>query len=176
MWFKNKLWLQQKSRFYESNLLEPIQILLSTWMRIISSPLRILIFCAIMPFVSFLKFKNCIIKSIVLVDWRVRPIVSIVKKWAKRCNINDASRSSFTSYSLVLMVIHYLQVGLKKPVLPSLQKAYPQKFSAKSDVRMLNILLPLDDIPSSCNFVPNEDSTLGELLLGFFHYYAHVHK
>lgn len=42
-------------------------------------------------------------------DWRVRPLVSVVKEWAKRKGINDANKSSFTSYSLVLMVIHYLQ-------------------------------------------------------------------
>ncbi|VDK47829.1 unnamed protein product [Anisakis simplex] len=45
-------------------------------------------------------------------DWRVRPLVSVVKEWAKRKDINDANRSTFTSYSLVLMVIHYLQCKL----------------------------------------------------------------
>nr|CAD2142794.1 unnamed protein product [Meloidogyne enterolobii] len=34
-------------------------------------------------------------------DWRVRLIVMVVKEWAKRRNINNASQSSFTSYSLV---------------------------------------------------------------------------
>lgn len=43
------------------------------------------------------------------VDWRVRPIVTVVKEWAKRRDMNDANRSTFTSYSLVLMVIHYFQ-------------------------------------------------------------------
>ena len=74
------------------------------------------------------------------------------------------------------MVIHYLQVGLKDPVLPSLQQVYPERFNAKNDIRMLNVSLPLDGIPASCTFVPNKDSTLGELLIGFFHYYSHVYK
>jgi DNA polymerase sigma len=108
-------------------------------------------------------------------DWRLRPLVAIVKEWAKRCNINDASRSSFTSYSLVLMVIHYLQVGVEKPVLPSLQNVYSKRFNSKNDIRTLNVSLPLGDIPSHCTFERNNDVTLGELLIGFFNYYAHVY-
>lgn len=42
-------------------------------------------------------------------DWRVRPLVIIVKLWAQANNINDAKNKTISSYSLVLMVIHYLQ-------------------------------------------------------------------
>uniref|UniRef100_A0A915JD53 Poly(A) RNA polymerase mitochondrial-like central palm domain-containing protein n=1 Tax=Romanomermis culicivorax TaxID=13658 RepID=A0A915JD53_ROMCU len=42
-------------------------------------------------------------------DWRVRPLVLMVKEWCRSQGINDASRSTLSSYSLVLMVIHYLQ-------------------------------------------------------------------
>uniref|UniRef100_A0A8R1Y303 polynucleotide adenylyltransferase n=1 Tax=Onchocerca volvulus TaxID=6282 RepID=A0A8R1Y303_ONCVO len=102
-------------------------------------------------------------------DWRVRPLVSVVKEWAKRRDINDANRSSFTSYSLVLMVIHYLQCGLKQPILPSLQVVYPKKFSSSVDVRSLNISSQLEPPPA---WVTNETITLGELLIGFLEYYA----
>ncbi|KAL3998386.1 Cid1 poly A polymerase family protein [Acanthocheilonema viteae] len=102
-------------------------------------------------------------------DWRVRPLVSVVKEWAKRRDINDANRSSFTSYSLVLMVIHYLQCGLKQPILPSLQVVYPKRFSASADVRSLNVSSHLDPPPG---WVTNETITLGELLIGFLEYYA----
>jgi len=44
-----------------------------------------------------------------LVDARLRPLVMFVKQWAKVQNINDASQGTISSYSLVLMVIHYLQ-------------------------------------------------------------------
>lgn len=40
---------------------------------------------------------------------RVRPLVLVVKKWAHYHGINDASRGTLNSYSLVLMVLHYLQ-------------------------------------------------------------------
>ncbi|VDD86664.1 unnamed protein product [Enterobius vermicularis] len=104
-------------------------------------------------------------------DWRVRPLVSVVKEWAKRRDINDANRSSFTSYSLVLMVIHYLQCGAKPAVLPSLQVAYPKRFGADLDVRTLNSSTPLEGVPG----IPHNASpmlSLGNLLIGFFHYYA----
>ncbi|VDN01632.1 unnamed protein product [Thelazia callipaeda] len=102
-------------------------------------------------------------------DWRVRPLVSVVKEWAKRRDINDANRSSFTSYSLVLMVIHYLQCGLEQPILPSLQLVYPKRFSPNADVRSLNVSSHLEPPPG---WIPNETVTLGELLIGFLEYYA----
>ena len=44
-----------------------------------------------------------------LVDSRVKPMVVLVKKWAKTHGINDASQGTLSSYALTLMVIHYLQ-------------------------------------------------------------------
>lgn len=43
------------------------------------------------------------------VENRVRPLVLVIKKWASFHDINDASRGTLNSYSLVLMVLHYLQ-------------------------------------------------------------------
>lgn len=43
------------------------------------------------------------------VDSRVKPMVMLVKKWAKTHGINDASQGTLSSYALTLMVIHYLQ-------------------------------------------------------------------
>ncbi|GMT28300.1 hypothetical protein PFISCL1PPCAC_19597 [Pristionchus fissidentatus] len=103
-------------------------------------------------------------------DWRVRPLVTIVKEWAKKKGINDANRSSFTSYSLVLMVIHYLQCGVDHPVVPSLQSLYVRRFSRTADVRSLNVSIPLPHPPEEWSF--NDTSTLGELLIGFLEYFA----
>lgn len=106
-----------------------------------------------------------------LVDWRVRPLVAVVKEWAKRRGINDANRSSFTSYSLVLLVIHYLQCGTDPPVVPSLQELYPRRFHQKADVRGLNVSLPLEPAPTTLwDF--NDRLTLSELLVGFLKYFA----
>ena len=61
-------------------------------------------------------------------DWRVRPLILTVKKWAKFHNINDASQATISSYSLVLMTIYYLQGVCKPPVLPVLQENYPVSY------------------------------------------------
>jgi len=99
----------------------------------------------------------------------------VVKEWAKRRGINNASRSTFTSYSLVLMVIHYLQCGADPPVLPSLQKLYPRHFSDRNDVRQLNVSHQLDPLPSTIwNF--DQRLSLSDLLLGFLRYYAFEFK
>ncbi|CAB3407068.1 unnamed protein product [Caenorhabditis bovis] len=105
-------------------------------------------------------------------DWRVRPLVSVVKEWAKRKGINDANKSSFTSYSLVLMVIHYLQCGTTPAVLPNLQKLYPHRFSNKLDVRSLNITTSLENPTSEFQPEGEDTATLGQLLIGFLNYYA----
>lgn len=54
-------------------------------------------------FVSFLLLYTF------AVDWRVRPLVLLVKLWAQSQDINDAKNMTISSYSLVLMVIHFLQ-------------------------------------------------------------------
>lgn len=46
---------------------------------------------------------------VTLVDYRVQPLVMLVKKWAKKHDINDASCGTLSSYALTLMVLHYLQ-------------------------------------------------------------------
>lgn len=82
-------------------------------------------------------------------------MILVVKKWARHNQINDASKGTLSSYTLVLMVLHYLQsqhnhkytytdyfsellqsfdfceshllfyAALKEPVVPSLQLDYP---------------------------------------------------
>ena len=42
-------------------------------------------------------------------DVRLAPLVIFVKHWAKVQNINDAKEGTISSFSLVLMVIHFMQ-------------------------------------------------------------------
>lgn len=98
-------------------------------------------------------------------DWRVRPLVLAIKAWAKRNDINDAKNSTLSSYTLTLMILHFLQSGVNPPVIPSLQKLHPNIFG---------ISVP----PSELSFIhniPSEKSknnlTLGQLLKSFFVYY-----
>ena len=50
-----------------------------------------------------------VVFCVTLVDYRVQPLVMLVKKWAKKHDINDASCGTLSSYALTLMVLHYLQ-------------------------------------------------------------------
>ena len=99
-------------------------------------------------------------------DPRVRPLVLGLKKWAKKNNINEARLQTLSSYTLSLMVIHFLQCGVSPPVLPCLQKLHPRIFHPESDIFSLPYSLP------SPPFTSNNTESLGKLFVGFFKYYT----
>ncbi|XP_076243113.1 poly(A) RNA polymerase gld-2 homolog A isoform X2 [Calliopsis andreniformis] len=104
------------------------------------------------------------------IDWRVRPLVLVVKLWAQSQNINDAKNMTISSYSLVLMVIHFLQCGVSPPVLPCLHSLYEGKFTPHTDIHCIDIQEELD-IPAFVLQHKNRQP-LGELLVEFFRYYV----
>lgn len=99
------------------------------------------------------------------VDWRVRPMVLFAKKWARFHDINDASKATISSYSLSLMIIHYLQCGCSPPVLPSLQKLHPNLFAKNIDIRNLKMNHQMD-------FKVQNRQPLGDLFEGFLEYFT----
>ncbi|XP_058491442.1 poly(A) RNA polymerase GLD2 [Solea solea] len=107
-----------------------------------------------------------LLRSYAYADLRIRPLILVIKKWAQHMLINDASRGTLSSYTLVLMVLHFLQT-LKEPVIPSLQRDHPECF---------NPFMEIDMIPDGPKHIPpyisKNQSSLGELLLGFLKYYA----
>ncbi|XP_017102785.2 poly(A) RNA polymerase gld-2 homolog B isoform X1 [Drosophila bipectinata] len=121
-----------------------------------------------------LNFNNCVgIKNTYLLqlyaqlDWRTRPLVVIVKLWAQYHDINDAKRMTISSYSLVLMVLHYLQYGCIPHVLPCLHSLYPEKFHLdQQDCLDLDLIEPIEP------YQTHNTQALGEHLLGFFKYYS----
>jgi len=100
-------------------------------------------------------------------DWRLKPLVLVVKLWAQFQGINDPKNMTISSYSLALMVIHFLQYGVGQPVLPCLQQMFPHKFNDLQDVLWIKIN---ETVPTTWKS-ENIDS-LGELLLSFLEYYA----
>lgn len=101
-----------------------------------------------------------------LVDWRVKPLVLIVKLWAQKHQINSAHHSSLSSYSLALMVIHFLQTGLEIPILPCLQQIYPEKFSNTRNIATIDM---------NEEFTPYQTENqegIGELFAKFLRHYA----
>lgn len=107
-----------------------------------------------------------LLRSYAYADVRIRPLILGIKKWAQHSQINDASKGTLSSYTLVLMALNYLQT-LKEPVLPSLQKDFPGFF---------NPLMDLDKIPEGSKrtppYISKNQSSLGDLLAGFLKYYA----
>ncbi|KAK0171655.1 hypothetical protein PV328_005080 [Microctonus aethiopoides] len=124
-----------------------------------------------------LNYNNCVgVRNTHLmycysqIDWRVRPLVLIIKLWAQAQEINDAKYMTISSYSLVLMVIHFLQCGVSPPILPCLHSLYRQKFSPNRDVHLINIHEELN-LPSKSPQEINRQP-LGELLYDFLKYYT----
>ncbi|KAJ7993886.1 hypothetical protein DPEC_G00259350 [Dallia pectoralis] len=111
-----------------------------------------------------------LLRSYANTERRVRPIILVIKRWARHHGINDASKGTLSSYTLVLMVLHYLQT-LSEPVIPSLQKEYPECFSPTMEIP----LVPErpKDIPL---YSSSNQASLGELLLGFLKYYASMFR
>lgn len=63
------------------------------------------------------------------VDDRFPALCLLIKHWAKRNSISDAMSGMLNSYSLILLVIHFLQVAIKPAILPNLQDCFPELFS-----------------------------------------------
>ncbi|XP_046750414.1 poly(A) RNA polymerase gld-2 homolog A-like isoform X2 [Diprion similis] len=104
------------------------------------------------------------------VDWRVRPLVLVVKLWAQCQEINDAKNMTISSYSLVLMVIHFLQCGVNPAILPCLHSLYEGKFGPHTDIHTIDIHEDLG--MSGSGAVSANSMSLGELLVDFFKYYV----
>ncbi|XP_063912334.1 poly(A) RNA polymerase gld-2 homolog A-like isoform X2 [Zophobas morio] len=102
-------------------------------------------------------------------DWRVRPLVVIVKIWAQANNINDAKNMTISSYSWTLMVIHFLQCGVFPPVLPCLHNLYPEEFNSQEN-RTMDVQGEIEGLK---DYESENTRCLGDLLIGFFHYYSY---
>ena len=112
------------------------------------------------------------------IDPRFREMVLFVKHWAKRKTINDTYQGTLSSYAYVLMVIHYMQYACDPPILPCLQSINAREETARLirvDDHAYNVYF-FDDLPQLHKYfdVGRNQQTLGELLYGFFYYWAHV--
>ena len=74
---------------------------------------------------------------------------------------------------MLLLYIYYLQVGCSPPVVPLLQIDYPTLFSSSRETSTLIAQLKSKELPEELrNFKSSNNQTLGELLVGFFRFYA----
>eukprot|EP00930_Biecheleria_cincta_P097982 TRINITY_DN89666_c0_g1_i1.p1 TRINITY_DN89666_c0_g1~~TRINITY_DN89666_c0_g1_i1.p1 ORF type:complete len:480 (-),score=72.11 TRINITY_DN89666_c0_g1_i1:77-1333(-) len=112
---------------------------------------------------------------------RLRTLGFCVKTWAAARGINDRSRGTISSFTLALMLIHFLQ-RRDPPVLPSLQdiafsRSHKAKFVNGVDCRFCTdhdlIQHELSDLRG--NRQPNDENT-GALLMEFFRYFGYVYR
>jgi terminal uridylyltransferase len=119
-----------------------------------------------------------------LTDHRVRPIVLLVKAWAKRRKINSAYSGTLSSYGWVLMVLHYLVNIAQPPVCPNLQLTGPHlkdphqlaNFYKASLIsgHMVRFWRDEEDIKRAAKAgeLSRNTQSVGALLVGFFQYYS----
>ena len=110
-------------------------------------------------------------------DPRMYDLGMTIKYWAVCRGINDRSRGTLSSFSLLLMLIHFLQFQTSPPIFPSLQDLaiehnQPLSYCDGFDVRFTTdpalIRAEMDRIAP----LKNTEST-GELLTKFFKYYGY---
>ncbi|KUI60838.1 Poly(A) RNA polymerase cid13 [Cytospora mali] len=109
------------------------------------------------------------VRTYMEIDERVRPLAMVVKYWTRRRVINDAAFSgTLSSYTWICLIIAFLQLR-NPPVLPALHQCPTKKLPTvnghKTDFA--------DDLSQLRGFGDKNDNTLGELLFGFFRFYAH---
>ncbi|KAH7730593.1 PAP/25A associated domain containing protein [Aphelenchoides avenae] len=103
------------------------------------------------------------------IDDRFSALCLTFKHWAKVEGIGDAVSGTFNSYSLILMVIHYLQCASDPPILPNLQQLYPEFFREYKPFAEMRLF---GNLPAPLPSMPKNTKTVGELLIGLFDYYA----
>lgn len=118
-------------------------------------------------------------------DPRVRPLVLFVKHWAKARGINTPYRGTLSSYGYVLMMLHYL-VNVAQPfVCPNLQliapppepHLTPEQIEETMVCKGRNVRFWRDEQAIKAlareNALNQNRDSVGQLLRGFFEYYAH---
>ncbi|EGG19854.1 hypothetical protein DFA_06957 [Cavenderia fasciculata] len=111
--------------------------------------------------------NSLLVKSYAEIDERAKQLMLLVKYWASRKDINDASGGTLSSYAWLNMVIFYLQT-VQPPVLPSLH--------ANISSKPTNQLVQKDDWKfvdhRHTGFVRQNKKTLFQLFYGFFNFYC----
>lgn len=108
------------------------------------------------------------------IDWRVRPLVFTIKKWAKDINLTNPTPGRWiTNFSLTILVLFYLQSMKVLPPIKLLVDQASSKDKRLSDdgvnCTFLRDITKLQFHPS----IPEQSSdSLTTLLFGFFEYYA----
>lgn len=116
------------------------------------------------------------------IDPRMVQLGMVIKHWANARGINDRSRGTLSSFSLLLMLIHFLQ-RRSPPILPSLQDMaiasnQPLSYCLGSDVRYVDdpVMIQQELARLTSMAGSSNRESVGELLVEFFRYYGFTYK
>ncbi|EGC39642.1 hypothetical protein DICPUDRAFT_26598 [Dictyostelium purpureum] len=114
------------------------------------------------------------------IDERMKPLVYVVKRWAKRRKINEPSLGTLSSYGYINLVISFLQTR-DPPILPCLQELAngPKIINGKEYGELLDDVMVdgfnckyYNDISKLIGFGLQNKESLGSLVFHFFQTYS----
>ena len=126
-------------------------------------------------------------------DQRFHIMGIYIKHWSKLNKVHGASVQFLSSYSLIIMLIHFLQKIVKPSVLPNLQKIpinddfskpeykttnYSYYFGKQKKETNIHFEKNKDKVEKYMNFINKGEKnteSVGNLLLKFFEYYAYYY-
>ena len=116
-----------------------------------------------------------LIREYVRTDFRVKQLGLALKLWAKARGINDRKQGTISSFSLLLMLIHFLQKR-KPPVLPylqdlAIQRNEPPLYKNGVDIRFCRDSSVIEGELKELGGLNTE--TVGFLFFEFFRYFAY---
>ncbi|KAI9337457.1 hypothetical protein BD770DRAFT_353493 [Pilaira anomala] len=112
------------------------------------------------------------IKTYVAIDPRVRPLILIIKHWAKQRKLNDAaSGGTLSTYTWTCMIINFLQTR-NPPILPKLHEIPHHISSDNVEINGLNSSF-CDDLSRLVGFGQTNYESVGGLLYAFFRKFAY---
>ncbi|ORY80439.1 hypothetical protein BCR37DRAFT_388157 [Protomyces lactucae-debilis] len=117
--------------------------------------------------------NTILIRKYAELDIRFQALAFALKTWCKRRCISNPSEGTLSSYSWTLMLIHFLQ-HTSPPVLPNLQATDDPTTQLSEYIHShmgKKVICAYDADPI---FRSQNTESVGKLLLGFFHYYAHL--
>ncbi|EYC18697.1 hypothetical protein Y032_0026g1316 [Ancylostoma ceylanicum] len=119
--------------------------------------------------------NSYLIRGFVSWDSRFASLCMLVKDWATRSEVKNPKLGGFNSYAMVLLVIHFLQCGVSPPILPNLQKLFPERYARNVD-GMVRFPMALDfaDVELSRDHLEVEPNplNLAQLFILFLDYYS----
>jgi DNA polymerase sigma len=135
---------------------------------------------------NILPIQNTkLIRLYSLLDQRFHILGIFLKFWVKKNHIHGALEKFLSSYALLILIIHYLQNITEPKILPilqeiqNIQKEYKYFFEDKEIKTNLYFEENLDKINNYMNIINDKNennNSVVELLIGFFHFYAYEYN